>query len=92
MILKWLLALAMALYVGGLAVLFFKQRSMLFPIPTLTRTSPQAVGNLQPLRRATIRASAWAEKIRAVSRMWPRQSGSVWRDRNGKAVYRGVEG
>jgi uncharacterized protein len=43
-ILKWLIALATALYVGGVAVLFFKQRSMLFPIPTITRTSPQAVG------------------------------------------------
>jgi uncharacterized protein len=42
--LKGLIALLTVIYVGGLAVLFFKQRSMLFPIPTLTRTSPQAAG------------------------------------------------
>jgi fermentation-respiration switch protein FrsA (DUF1100 family) len=43
-ILKWLLGLAAAVYLGGLAVLFFKQRSMLFPIPTFVRTAPDAAG------------------------------------------------
>jgi fermentation-respiration switch protein FrsA (DUF1100 family) len=43
-ILKWLLVLAAVVYLGGLAVLFFKQRSMLFPIPTVTRTAPEAAG------------------------------------------------
>jgi fermentation-respiration switch protein FrsA (DUF1100 family) len=43
-ILKWFLVLAAVLYFGGLAVLFFKQRSMLFPIPTVTRTAPEAAG------------------------------------------------
>ena len=31
-------------YLGGLAVLFFMQRSFLFPIPPVGRTSPQAAG------------------------------------------------
>jgi len=43
-ILKWILVLAVVLYVGGLAVLFFKQRSMLFPIPPVGRTTPGAAG------------------------------------------------
>jgi fermentation-respiration switch protein FrsA (DUF1100 family) len=43
-ILKWLLVLAVVLYVGGVAVLFFKQRSMLFPIPRVGRTTPEAAG------------------------------------------------
>ena len=43
-VLKWLIVLAVVVYLGGLAVLFFKQRSMLFPIPTVTRTAPDAAG------------------------------------------------
>jgi uncharacterized protein len=43
-ILKWLLVLAGVLYVGGVAVVFFKQRSMLFPIPPVGRTAPAAAG------------------------------------------------
>ena len=43
-ILKWLVALALAGYLVGLAVLFFVQRSFLFPIPQKTRTSPEAAG------------------------------------------------
>lgn len=43
-ILKWLILLVVVVYLGGLAVLFFKQRSMLFPIPTVTRTAPEAAG------------------------------------------------
>jgi uncharacterized protein len=43
-ILKWFLVLAAVVYFGGLAVLFFKQRSMLFPIPTVRRTAPEAAG------------------------------------------------
>jgi fermentation-respiration switch protein FrsA (DUF1100 family) len=43
-ILKWILVIAVVLYVGGLAVLFFKQRSMLFPIPPVGRTTPGAAG------------------------------------------------
>ncbi|MHC2337586.1 fermentation-respiration switch protein FrsA (DUF1100 family) [Bradyrhizobium sp. USDA 4454] len=43
-ILKWLLILAAVVYLGGLAVLYVKQREMLFPIPPVGRTAPAAVG------------------------------------------------
>ena len=41
-VLKWLVALASIAYFGGLALLYFAQRSLLFPIPETTRTSPAA--------------------------------------------------
>ncbi|SDT43403.1 alpha/beta hydrolase [Bradyrhizobium canariense] len=43
-ILKWLLLLGLIGYVGGLAVLFFTQRSFVFPIPVTARTAPDAAG------------------------------------------------
>jgi uncharacterized protein len=43
-VLKWLVAIASIGYLGGLAVLYFAQRSVLFPIPQTTRTSPEAAG------------------------------------------------
>jgi hypothetical protein len=43
-ILKWLVVLAAGGYLGGLAVLFFAQRSLIFPIPQTRRTAPQAAG------------------------------------------------
>src|ERR1700726_101063 len=43
-VLKWFLIVLAVSYACGLAVLFFKQRSMLFPIPTVTRTAPDAAG------------------------------------------------
>jgi uncharacterized protein len=43
-VLKWLLIVVSVAYVCGLAVLFFVQRSFLFPVPTVARTSPQAAG------------------------------------------------
>src|ERR1700739_3869971 len=42
--LKWFAALALAGYLIGLAVLFFVQRSFLFPIPQKLRTTPEAAG------------------------------------------------
>ena len=42
--LKWLLIVVSVGYVCGLVVLFFAQRSFLFPIPTIERTTPQAAG------------------------------------------------
>ena len=42
--LKWLLIVVSVGYACGLAVLFFAQRSFLFPIPTAERTTPQAAG------------------------------------------------
>jgi uncharacterized protein len=44
LVLKWLLIVAAVGYIGALALLFVKQREMLFPIPTRERTSPQAAG------------------------------------------------
>ncbi len=43
-VLKWLVIVVSAGYAGGLALLFFKQRSVLFPIPTIARTAPDAAG------------------------------------------------
>jgi fermentation-respiration switch protein FrsA (DUF1100 family) len=43
-VLKWLLIVVSVGYACGLAVLFFVQRSFLFPVPTTTRTPPQAAG------------------------------------------------
>ncbi len=43
-ILKWGVALALIAYFGGLALLYFAQRSILFPIPETRRTSPKAAG------------------------------------------------
>lgn len=43
-VLKWLLIVVSLFYLGGLAVLYFKQRSILFPIPQVKRTAPQAAG------------------------------------------------
>jgi fermentation-respiration switch protein FrsA (DUF1100 family) len=42
--LKWLLIVVSAGYLCGLVVLFFAQRSFLFPVPTTARTAPQAAG------------------------------------------------
>ncbi|MGY4474046.1 alpha/beta hydrolase [Bradyrhizobium sp. USDA 3364] len=43
-ILKWLLIAALVVYLGGLVVLYVKQREMLFPIPPVGRTAPAAAG------------------------------------------------
>lgn len=43
-VLKWLLVLIALGYAGGLAVLFFTQRSYVFPIPRTLRTAPDAAG------------------------------------------------
>src|SRR6476646_8418876 len=43
-ILKWVLIVSAVFYLIGLAVLFFKQREMLFPIPPVGRTAPAAAG------------------------------------------------
>jgi uncharacterized protein len=43
-VLKWLLIVVSVGYVGGLAALFFLQRSFLFPIPQAGRTMPDAAG------------------------------------------------
>ncbi|MGY3532873.1 alpha/beta hydrolase [Bradyrhizobium sp. USDA 4452] len=43
-ILKWLAIAAVVIYLGGLAVLYVKQRELLFPIPQVGRTAPAAAG------------------------------------------------
>jgi uncharacterized protein len=43
-VLKWLAALILVGYLVGLAVLFFVQRSFLFPVPQKIRTTPDAAG------------------------------------------------
>ncbi|HET7884647.1 MAG TPA: alpha/beta hydrolase [Bradyrhizobium sp.] len=42
--LKWIVVAAVAVYLGGVAVLYFKQRDMLFPIPPVGRTAPADAG------------------------------------------------
>jgi fermentation-respiration switch protein FrsA (DUF1100 family) len=43
-VLKWLIFVAALGYLGGLAALFFAQRSLIFPIPQTVRTPPEAAG------------------------------------------------
>jgi hypothetical protein len=43
-VLKWIVIVLAAIYLCGMAVLYFKQREMLFPIPPVGRTAPDAAG------------------------------------------------
>ena len=43
-VLKWLLIVLAVIYLGGVTVLYVKQREMLFPIPPFGRTPPAAAG------------------------------------------------
>ena len=43
-VLKWLATVVAIGYLGGVAVLYFKQRSMLFATPPVARTAPVAAG------------------------------------------------
>jgi fermentation-respiration switch protein FrsA (DUF1100 family) len=43
-VLKWVLVVIAVIYLGGVAALYFKQREMLFPIPPVGRTPPEAAG------------------------------------------------
>jgi fermentation-respiration switch protein FrsA (DUF1100 family) len=43
-ILKWLLIVVVVGYLCAVAVMFFKQRAILFPIPPVARTAPDAAG------------------------------------------------
>jgi fermentation-respiration switch protein FrsA (DUF1100 family) len=60
-ILKWLLIVVAAGYVGGLGAMFFMQRSMLFPIPSAERIAPAAAGF--PLVEEHLLPTADGEKI-----------------------------
>ncbi|MBC9881464.1 alpha/beta hydrolase [Bradyrhizobium sp. INPA01-394B] len=43
-VLKWIAVVVAASYLAGLVLLFAKQRSLLFPVPTTERTAPAAAG------------------------------------------------
>ena len=60
-VLKWLLIVVSVAYACALAVLFFMQRSLLFPIPTAVRTTPQAAGF--PEAEEHVLATADGEKV-----------------------------
>ena len=60
-ILKWLLIVAAVVYLGGLAVLYVKQREMLFPIPPVGRTAPAAAG--LPEAEEQVLTTADGEKV-----------------------------
>jgi uncharacterized protein len=60
-ILKWLIVLLLVGYLGGVAVLFFRQREFLFPIPPVGRTSPPAASF--PQAEEHLLTSADGEKV-----------------------------
>src|ERR1700761_3418798 len=41
---KWIVIILGMIYLAGVAVLYFKQREMLFPVPPVGRTAPAAAG------------------------------------------------
>ncbi|MEA2948741.1 MAG: hypothetical protein QOI40_4071, partial [Alphaproteobacteria bacterium] len=43
-VLKWLLAISLVLYVGGVTLLYVKQRDLLYRPPQTVPTPPAAVG------------------------------------------------
>jgi hypothetical protein len=43
-VLKWIVIVLALIYLGGMAVLYFRQREMLFPIPPVGRMAPDAAG------------------------------------------------
>jgi uncharacterized protein len=60
-ILKWLIVLLLVGYIGGVALLFFNQRDLLFPIPPGGRVSPQAAGF--PQAEEQVLTSADGERV-----------------------------
>jgi fermentation-respiration switch protein FrsA (DUF1100 family) len=60
-ILKWIVIVLAAIYLVGIAVLYFKQREMLFPIPPVGRTAPTAAGF--PQGQEDVLTSADGEKV-----------------------------
>ncbi len=60
-VLKWLLIVVSVGYFGGLAALFLLQRSFLFPIPQVARTTPAAAGF--PQAEEHLLATADGEKV-----------------------------
>jgi uncharacterized protein len=60
-ILKWIVIVLAAIYLIGVAVLYFKQREMLFPIPPVGRAAPTAAGF--PQGQEDVLTSADGEKV-----------------------------
>ncbi|HWZ39883.1 MAG TPA: alpha/beta hydrolase [Bradyrhizobium sp.] len=60
-VLKWIVIVLAVFYLGGLIVLYFKQREMLFPIPPVGRMAPDAAG--LPQAEEDVLTSADGEKV-----------------------------
>jgi hypothetical protein len=60
-VLKWTVIVIALIYLGGVAVLYFRQREMLFPIPPVGRTAPSAAG--LPGAEEHVLATADGEKV-----------------------------
>jgi uncharacterized protein len=60
-VLKSILIVVFVAYLGGLIVLYFKQRAMLFPIPPVGRTAPSEAG--LPQAEEHVLATADGEKV-----------------------------
>lgn len=60
-VLKWIVIVLAAIYLVGVAVLYFRQREMLFPIPPVGRTAPAAAG--LPQAEEDVLTSADGEKV-----------------------------
>ena len=60
-VLKWIVIVLAVIYLGGLTVLYVKQREMLFPIPPVGRTAPDAAG--LPEAEEHVLTTADGEKI-----------------------------
>jgi len=60
-VLKWIVIVLAVIYLGGVAVLYFRQRDMLFPIPPVGRTAPDAAGF--PEAEEHVLATADGEKV-----------------------------
>jgi hypothetical protein len=43
-VLKWIVAFVAVGYLGGVVVMFFAQRSFIYPVPQRFRTAPAAAG------------------------------------------------
>ena len=60
-VLKWIVIVLASIYLIGVAVLYFKQREMLFPIPPVGRTAPAAAGF--PQAEEDVLTTADGEKV-----------------------------
>jgi fermentation-respiration switch protein FrsA (DUF1100 family) len=60
-VLKWIVIVLAVIYLGGVGVLYFKQREMLFPIPPVGRSAPAAAG--VPEAEERVLTTADGEKV-----------------------------